>query len=193
MSLSEARNAVGGGFGAGLTRRRLGRALLSLAAGSLLLTGCSDGSGFRPLYATSSLGGTGVIEKLAAVEYAPVPGRVGQRLRNELIFHSTGGGTAATPLYRVEIAVTEYVSQTLVKTDGNSLSAVYNLTANFRLVRLSDKKVLLTGTSFGRASFERISSIFSNVRASEDAENRAAKTVGEELKTRLSAFLATEA
>lgn len=191
MSLSEARKAGRGSLGAGFPRRPV-RLALALGALGALLSGCSDGSGFRPLYASSSLGGTAVLAKMAAVEYAPIPGRVGQRLRNELIFQSTGGGTAAAPLYRLEIAVTEYTNQTLVKTDGNSLSAIYNLTANFRLIRLSDKKVLLTGTSYGRASFERNTSIFSNVRASEDAENRAAKTVGEELKSRLSAYLATE-
>jgi LPS-assembly lipoprotein len=50
--------------------------------------------------------------------------------------------------------------------------------------------VVLSGTSYGRASFERNKSIFSNVRAREDAENRAAKVVGEDLKSRLSAHLA---
>ena len=197
MSLSEARKAVRGSLGAGFARRPAResfapkRFAVALCAAAML-AGCADGSGFKPLYATSSLGGSGVNEKLAAIEYAPIPGRVGQRLRNELIFQSTGGGTAAQPQYRVEIAITQYIAQTLVKTDGNSLSAVYNLTANFRLIRLSDKKVLLTGTSFGRASFERINSIFSNLRANEDAENRAAKTVGDEMKTRLAVFLATE-
>ncbi len=167
----------------------------ALACGLVLaaLAGaCADGSGFRPLYGTSSLGGADVTTKLAGIEYAPIPGRVGQRLRNELIFHSTGGaGEAASPLYRMEISVTENIISTLVSVDGNAQSAVYNLTAKFVLVRVSDKSVVLKGTSTGRASFERVKSIFSNVRASEDAENRAARTVGEELKSRLAAYLAT--
>lgn len=200
MSLSE-RSAGRGMLGAGDPRRAgyrvlswrpsIGRALAGVVMATALLSGCSDGSGFRPLYATGSLGGGNVTEKLAHVEYAPIPGRVGQRVRNELIFHSTGGGSASSPAYRMEIAVTEGITQTLVKTDGNSLSAVYNLTANFRLVRLSDKKAVLTGSSFARASFERLTSIYSNVRASDDAEARAARTVAEELKSRLSAYLAT--
>lgn len=191
MSLSEARKAIAGLYGAGSTRRPMQLVLIGLVSATAILAGCADGSGFRPLYGTSGLGGANVTEKLAGIDYAPIPGRVGQRLRNELIFHSTGGGTASEPVYRMEIAVTEYVAQTIVKTDGNSLSAVYNLTANFRLIRLSDKKVMLQGTSIGRASFERLTSIFSNVRASEDAENRAARTVGEELKTRVASYLAT--
>lgn len=58
---------------------------------------------------------------------------------------------------------------------------------------MSDKIVVMKGSSFARAGFERFDSIFSNVRARFDAENRAAKTVAEDLRARLSAFLATGA
>ena len=47
------------------------------------------------------------------------------------------------------------------------------------------------GKSFGRASFDRVTSIFANVEARQDAENRAAQSVGEELRTRLLAVLST--
>ena len=46
---------------------------------------------------------------------APIPGRVGQRIRNELIFQSTGGGAAQTPTLRLEIAIRESVTSTLVR------------------------------------------------------------------------------
>lgn len=198
MSLSEARKAGAGVISrenatVGSPRRAPAVLLASVALTTLLLTGCSGG--VRPLYATASLGGTSAAEqKLAQVQFAPIPGRVGQRIRNELIFESTGGaGEAKDPVYRLEIAITESVTQTLTKIDGNSLSSVYNLNANFKLVRLSDKKVVLSGASAGRASFERVQSVFANVRAKEDAENRAAKTVGDEMKGRLAIFLASQA
>lgn len=157
------------------------------------LSGCADGSaaGFRPLYGSSAVGGANVTEKLAAVDVAPIPGRVGQRLRNEFIYESTGGGNPAPSAYRLEVAIRESVSSTLVQVDGNARGQVYNLDADFRLVRLTDKAVVLHGRSYGRAGFERVTSIFANVRAREDAENRAAKTVGEELRTRLLAYLAS--
>ena len=47
----------------------------------------------------------------------------------------------------------------------------------------------LTGESNGRAAFQRFDSVFANVRARQDAEDRAAKTIGEELKGRLAAYL----
>ncbi len=160
----------------------------------VVLSACSDGStGFRPLYSSAELGGVGVSEKLASVDIAPIPGRVGQRVRNELLFQSTGGGAPLPPEYRLDIAIRESISSTLVRQDGNATGQVYNLDATYRLVRISDKKVVAEGTSYSRAAFERISSIFANVRAREEAENRAAKTVGEEMRTRLLAHLSSQA
>ncbi len=157
---------------------------------ALLLTACGDGStGFRPMYGTSSIGGSNVSEKLAAVEIAPVPGRVGQRLRNEMLFQTTGGAGPAAPVYRLEVAIKESITSTLVKISGDASGSVYNLDADFRLVRIADKQVVLQGKSAGRAGFERFQSIFSNVRARQDAENRVANTVAQDLKTRLAAYL----
>ena len=184
MSLSDARKA-----GVRFERARLRAALVCVVVAGLL-AGCGDG-GFRPLYGSAGIGGANVNEKLAGVEIAPIPGRLGQRIRNELIFDTTGGGTAGTPVYRLEIAVKENVVSTLVKTDGDALSQIYTADAAFNLIRLSDKKVVLKGTSFGRAGFERNPSVFSNVRAQDDAQNRAARSIGTEMKTRLAAFLAT--
>lgn len=171
---------------ASLRAAALGLALLCAP----LIAGCEGG--FRPLYGDAGFTAH-ADHKLAQLEIAPVPGRTGQRIRNELIFASTGGGTPLPPVYRLEIAVKESITSTLVQRDGNTLGQIYNVDANFRLIRLTDKAVVLQGTSFGRAGFERFSSIFSNVRASSDAEDRAARTVATDLKSRLAAFLGGQA
>ena len=49
----------------------------------------------------------------------PIPGRVGQRIRNELIFQSSGGGELLPPTHRLEVSITESVLSTLVKIDGD--------------------------------------------------------------------------
>ena len=110
-----------------------------------------------------------------------------------MIFQTTGGGAPVPSAYTLDIAIRESVTSTLIRVDGDARSQIYNLDASFKLIRNSDKAVILTGTSFGRAGFERNSSIFSNVRAREDAENRAASTVGQDLKSRLAAFLSGSA
>ncbi|MBU1209839.1 MAG: hypothetical protein KJ587_01020 [Alphaproteobacteria bacterium] len=156
-----------------------------------LLAACGD-SGFRPVHA--DLGGvTPTSQKLASLSIAPIPGRVGQQLRNELIFQANGGADPLTPEYRLDIAIREGITSTLVRQTGDARGQVYNLDAKFKVTRLSDKKVVLSGTSFGRAGFERFDSIYSNVRARRDAEDRAAKTVAVDMKARLAAFLAASA
>lgn len=168
----------------------LGAAVLGVLASGL--SACGE-EGFRPLYGPTPTGAP-LSERMAAVEVAPIGGRVGQRIRNELIFVSTGGsGRTVPPQYMFEVVIRESVTSTLVRSTGEAAAQVYALEANFRLIRMRDKVVVLQGLSGGRAGFERYSSIFSNVRAREDAENRAAKTVAEDLKSRLATFLATNA
>jgi len=171
--------------------RRLFHAVL-LATAAALLAGCGDAN-FRPMYGSAGIGGAATEEKLAQVDITTIPGRVGQQLRNEFIYQSTGGGARIDPVYRLEVAIRESVTSTLVQTTGDARSQVYNLDASFRLVRIADSQVVMEGKSYSRAAFERFSSIFSNVRAREDAENRAAKTIGEELRTRVGAYLSSTA
>lgn len=152
------------------------------------LAACEGSSGFRPLYGSAVGGATA--EKMAQVEFGVIPGRVGQRIRNELIFEGTGGGHPLPPQYRFDVTIREQLVSTLVNHKGEAQSQIYNLEAKFQLIRLSDKKVVLQGSSFGRAGFERYDSIFSNVQAKQDAENRAARTVALDLKSRLAAYLA---
>jgi LPS-assembly lipoprotein len=194
MSLAEGRFGLGGKYGLagsyGLAALR-GLFLASSFLAVPFLGGCGD-SGFHPLYGSALINGDAVNERLAAVDVAPIPGRVGQRIRNELIFQTTGGGSPKPPQYRLDIAIRESVTSMLVAVDGNAGNQIYGLDATYSLVRLSDKKVVAHGSSYGRASFDRVSSIFANVEARQDAENRAAETVGEELRTRLLAVLASK-
>ena len=103
------------------SRRGTIRVLLACASAAMLVAGCGD-TGFRPMYASSAIvGGPDVSEKLAQLDVAPIPGRVGQRLRNELIYQSTGGGLAQEPVYRLEIVIRESITPTLVQQDGRWL------------------------------------------------------------------------
>jgi LPS-assembly lipoprotein len=173
----------------GLCRRALLRTIAAALIVGPAVAACEGGTGFRPMYGSAAIGGN-VEAKLAQVEFGSIPGRVGQRIRNELIFQGTGGGNALPPTYRFEVTIRESVTSTLVRRDGESQSQIYNLDAKFQLVSLKDRKVVLEGVSYGRAGFERNTSIFANVRAREDAENRAAKSVAQDLKSRLAAHLA---
>lgn len=160
--------------------------LAGLAA--LALSGC----GFQPLYGGTTAGGQRLSEVMAGVDVVPIPGRVGQKLRNELIFTNTGGGAGAPSRYRLEIAIKESVTDQLVQITGDATGQVYQLDATFQLID-PNGKVLLQGKAISRAPYNRFQEIFANVRARYDAENRAARTVSESIKTQVAAFLTNAA
>jgi LPS-assembly lipoprotein len=162
-----------------------------LAALALLALGLA-GCGLQPLYG-STAGGSRLAAIMSGVEVAPIPGRVGQRVRNELIFENTGGsGQNPQTTYKLDIVIKESVVNELVKITGDAKGQVYELDATFKLIG-NDGKVVLEGKATSRAAYERYETIFSNVRARNDAENRAARTVAESIKVRLAAYLSQAA
>jgi LPS-assembly lipoprotein len=179
-----------------LDRRSLMRGFLQSFALGPILSACGS-EGFHPLYGPTA-SGVSLQERLKELDVAPIPGRVGQRIRNELIFQASGGGELQPPTHRLEVTTSESVQTTLADSTGAAAGGAYNLQAAFKLVRINDKKVVLQGTSYGRAAFERYTNTttttgtaftYSNVRAREDAENRAAKVVAEDLSTRVAIYL----
>lgn len=178
MSLLECRNLI--------FARRVFAAIGMVSL--LALSGC----GWRPLYGTTA-GGADLQDVMRTVDISTIPGRVGQQIRNELIFDTTGGGEAAVPEYRLDIAIRESILNTLVDNTGDPQSQTYQLYSQFKLVRLNDNKVVLKGNSNARAAFDKVDSVFADIRAKRDAENRAARTIADSVRLRMAAFLSTAA
>jgi LPS-assembly lipoprotein len=151
--------------------------------------------GFQPLYGsnTTTASGARLAETMSSVDVTPIPGRVGQKLRNELIFSNTGGNYAARSRYKLDIAIRESVINQLVQITGDARGQVYQLQASYKLINLANGKVIHKGTAISRAPYNRYQEIFANVRARYNAEDRAARTVSESIKTQLAAFLASSA
>jgi len=166
-------------------------AVVALAVGAFALAGC----GFQPLYGsnTTTANGARLSEAMAAVDVQPIPGRVGQKVRNELIFANTGGNYAAPQKYKLKIAIRERVIDQLVQISGDARGQVYQLEASFKLVDNANGQVLHQGSAVSRAPYNRYQEVFANVRARYNAEDRAARTVSESIKTQVAAFLATSA
>jgi len=202
MSLSDARDGKWR-----QCRRTVLAHLGCLAVVTPLLVACGTG-GFQPLYGPTASGGN-VRDALGAVDIALIPGRVGQRVRNELIFQATGGGggSSAPTTYRLDIAMREYVQSILVSQSGVASGQIYAIDATFKLVRVSDNTVVLQGNSYARAPYEtnQVSdplkeapssdgrSIFANIRARRDAEDRAAVSLAGDIRTRVAVFLSKAA
>ena len=173
--------------------RFLHRTAVAVIASALSAGGC----GFHPMYATAP-SGANLSDTMKAVQIAPIPSRVGQRLRNELIFGTTGGGEPSAPVYRLEIALRESVRNTLVTNTGAPTGQILQLDAEFRVVRIKDNEPLFKGYSTSEAAYDltgwsgTAGSIYGDTRAVLDAENRAARSLADTLKTRVAAFLSRD-
>lgn len=172
-------------------RRALVR--FGLAAGlSLALAGC-----FRPAYGdlgSPSHGGGGgpVAANLAAVDIKPIEGRVGGKLRNELIFLLRGGGALQGPSYRLDFGVIQRGQSPIVDPyTGQPETRTVSLLVNYELKPYGKLDTILTGQEFATVSYSFTLQRFANIRAQRDAEDRAATQIAEKIRTRLQAHFAT--
>jgi len=172
----------------------LAKTLKSAAvAGVLAAVTALAGCGWQPLYGPTA-SGANLNDVMRTVNISTVPGRVGQRIRNELIFKQTGGGEASEQSkYRLDIAVRESVLNTSVERTGDPKGQVYQLYSQFKLVRIADNQVVLEGHNNARAAFDKANSVFADIRAQRDAEDRSARTISEAIRTRLAAYFSANA
>ncbi len=154
--------------------------------GLLGLSAC----GYQPLYATND-DGSSVSQKLAEVSVAQQSDRVSQLVRNEIVSSTRPVGTQAQDRYYLKLQA-KGDAQTLIDTqDTVHRRLAYNLTTKFQLVDAATSNVVFSGQAFSRVPYDRLDASFANVQARVNAEEQAAKQVGQEVRTRLAAFLAT--
>ena len=172
-----------------LSRRAFARvAALGL---TLALAGC-----FRPLYGPTASGAR-LQDVLASVQVEPVvtralQERIGHYLRSELVFDLDGSGQPRPKRYRLTLAVAESVQSPIVDTTtGRAVSATLFATATYSLLALDGRVVVPPTTTQASASYDRTAQRFATVRAARDAEIRVAKTLADQIRTRLATTLAT--
>ncbi|HUB64958.1 MAG TPA: LPS assembly lipoprotein LptE [Methylocella sp.] len=149
---------------------------------ALALSGC-----LQPLYGPLSAGGD-VASELQAIAIDPIPNRLGHYLGNELIFALNGTGSHVPAKYRLTVAVTEAVQTPLIDTvTGYPTAANVVVTADYTLVPVQGGEPIAKGQVTTLASYDRTSQRFANLRAARDSEIRDAKTLADQLRTRIAA------
>jgi LPS-assembly lipoprotein len=169
-----------------------GFARVALAAGlTLSLSAC-----FRPLHGPTA-SGRSLQTELASIE---VPERkwpgalanTGHYLRSELIYALNGSGSDTPKRYRLNLALSQSQSSPVVDSQiGTASSVIVGGTLTYTLTSLDGSTVIAQGTATSTTSYDRFPQRFANIRAGRDAEIRLAKTLAEQVRTRLSATLAT--
>jgi LPS-assembly lipoprotein len=166
--------------------------LLAVLALAGLTAGC-----FQPLYGTQASGGA-IGDKLSSVDVAPIDSpngtrlsRVGVELRNNLMFGLTGGAGAAAPNYKLDIRLTS--NQTQVIVDINTARPDiqnYGIDATYTLTDITTGKKVITGQTFSRVSYNipGQQQRFAGDRGLRDAEDRAAKVISDNIRSRLASY-----
>jgi LPS-assembly lipoprotein len=149
------------------------------------LSGC-----IQPLYGPLSAGGD-VARELQAIAVEPIPNRLGHYLGDDLIFGFNGTGSQVPPKYRLFVTVTENVQTPLLDTvSGYPSAANVVVNADYRLMPVGGTEPVTKGQAIVVASYDRTSQRFSNLRAARDAEIRDAKTLADQIRTRVAAAIA---
>jgi LPS-assembly lipoprotein len=174
-------------------RNRQSNILRLLVAGMLAvaLGGCM----FQPMYAQTPLFGSGpsLRDALRDVEVASINGRIGNELRNDLIYELTGGeGNQVDAPFRLTLVANVSSFSPVIDTEsGRPVSEMVSFDVTYKLHDVVRDRIVLTEQALARVSIDRSQQRFANVRAVRDAENRAAKVVAEQIRSRLASFFLT--
>lgn len=171
---------------------------LTRLAAVLALAGLTAGC-FQPLYGEkSAVGGVGVAEKLSSVDVAPIDtpngtrlARVGVEVRNNLMYGLTGGAGAAPPNYKLDIRLAASQMQVIVDiTTARPEIQNYGIDATYTLTDIATGKKVVAGQAFSRVSYNipGQQQRFVGDRGLRDAENRAAKVIADNIRSRLASY-----
>lgn len=155
--------------------------LLLLVLAAPALAGC----GLRPLYAEGGAGS--VASTLRAVAVAPIEGRVGWLVRNNLVerLNAPEGSSAA---YRLEVELDDNITGFGIRGDRAVTRERRTLRARYRLIDLSNGSVVLDATSGSDAGIDVVSSEYATVAAEETAAERLSEVLADQIVARIALF-----
>ena len=112
-------------------------------------------------------------------------------MRNELIYDLTGGSGGISPTHRLDVKLTATQLQVIV--DINTARPDienYGIDAIYTLTELATGKKVVAGQTFSRVSYNipGQQQRFAGDRGLRDAENRAAKVIADNIRSRLASY-----
>jgi len=156
---------------------------VAVAGLALALGAC----GFRPLYGTPDYGPS-VSAQLAAVDVEEQHTRIGQLVRNEIVAGISPAGGGSEGSYRL---ILHPVADDVVAIEGSDTDAVrrtFKLIVEFQLIDTGAGKQVYAGKTFSHVSYDRVVAPVANLQAEINAQERAAKEVGTDIRLRVAAF-----
>jgi LPS-assembly lipoprotein len=160
--------------------------IIALFGCAIVLAGCA----MKPLYSTST-DGQSVENALAEVEIPAADDRLIQIIRNDLLSAMRPAGTGGTTRYTLQLESDSRIAQAA---ELNSLGAdrrTVIVNVSYRLVAKESGKVVDSGRTFSQVSYDETGQSFADLRARDNAYERAAHEVSLDIRSRLAAHFAT--
>jgi LPS-assembly lipoprotein len=152
---------------------------------SLAVAGC----GFKPMYGDNATATSGPVSaKMESIDIRPIPDRLGQVVRNELVDAIAPQGPSGTPVYELALKVGEEREDVGLRQNASATRANYRMSAKFELREIASDKVVLTGTTWAETAFDIVQQDYPTVIAQQDAQEKLAAELAEEIKTRIAVF-----
>jgi len=161
-------------------------ARLSVLAGAgLALAAC----GFHPLYGTSKGVGTGEQEaELATIRVNTIADRQGQKLRNFLIDDIEGEGVPPPPEHELIVTYTETQADLGLNNDATTTRGQLTIGVTFKLQDIRTGKVEMANSASQITGYNIQTSEFATILSRDDAEDRALKTIADNITVRLALY-----
>ena len=144
--------------------------------------------GFQPFHERQQAD-AGAASALNQILISPLPERLGQLLRMELANRLTPKGPPPTPVYLLNVKLSESKQSLGVRKDATATRANLIITANFDLLDKQAGEKLLSGKVRSINSYNILDAEFATLSAESDARRRAARDLAAEIQSRLGMFL----
>ena len=155
------------------------RTILTLAV-MAALAGC----GFHPLYGGSE--NAAINSQLGAIQIVTIEDRLGQKIHNLLLDRLNPRGRPQSPLYTLSLTAQISKAEIGLKFTEVATRAKLSLSANYFLTDNQSGAILTEGTARSVNSYNIPDSEYARVAAENDATDRAAREISDEVRTRLS-------
>jgi LPS-assembly lipoprotein len=151
------------------------------------------GCGFQPLYQKQQASDA-VIDDLAQVQVLNLidqvnhDDRLGQKVKNFLLDRLNPGGRPGNPFYVLAVEVGESTTELGVKFTDEATRAKLSMNAIYTLTEKKTNAVLFRGNTRSVNSYNIVKSDFATLSAENNAKDRAAREIADDIKLRLGIF-----
>lgn len=167
--------------------RAAGGAAGLIAAAAIVLAPLG-GCGFQRTYATHADGTSPVRDAMARIQIAPVPDRVGQVVRNQLLDRMTPYGAPDRPAYWLEVHLTENTHGLSLAHDETITRYNYALSATFRLSDAQTGTTLLIAEARAVSPYNVTRSEFATEVSAESAAEHAGTLIADQIEGRVAGY-----